>query len=81
MKNKLTYFVARDSMFGIGFFLIFQNSGKEAWISAILGTILGVIILYLYSLIKKNLNNRTLYDTLKTSKLGKFYNLILMFFL
>jgi len=80
MKNKLTYFVARDSMFGIGFFLIFQNSGKEAWISAILGTILGVIILYLYSSIKKNLNNRTLYDTLKTSKLGKFYNLILIIF-
>ena len=34
MKNKLTYFVARDSMFGMGFCLIFQNAGKEAWISA-----------------------------------------------
>lgn len=80
MKNKLTYFVARDSMFGLGFFLIFQNSGKDAWISAILGTILGIIILYLYNLIKKNLNNNSLSNTLKTSKLGKFYNLIFIIF-
>ena len=46
MKNKLTYFIARSSMFGIGFFLIFQNAGKDAWISILLGTLLGIIILY-----------------------------------
>ena len=80
MKNKLTYFIARDSMFGLGFFLIFQNSGKDAWISVLLGTILGIIILYLYNLIKKNLNNNSLTETLKSTKLGIFYNFIFIIF-
>lgn len=80
MKNKLTYFIARDSMFGLGFFLIFQNSGKDAWISVILGTILGIIILYLYNLIKKNLNNNSLTETLKSTNIGKIYNFIFIIF-
>jgi len=80
MKNKLTYFIARSSMFGIGFFLIFQNAGKDAWISILLGTLLGVIILYIYNKIKQNLNNKTLEDKLKQSLLGKFYYLIFIIF-
>ena len=50
MKNKLTYFIARSSMFGIGFFLVFKNASKDAWISLILGTFLGIIVLYIYNL-------------------------------
>lgn len=68
MKNKLTYFIARSSMFGIGFFNIFQACGSDAYISVILGTILGVIILYIYNLIKKY--------TIKS----KLYNLIFIIF-
>lgn len=80
MKNKLTYFIARSSMFGIGFFLIFQNAGKDAWISILLGTLLGVIILYAYNQIKKNLNNDTLENKLNKTFIGKIYNIIFIIF-
>jgi len=80
MKNKLTYFIARSSMFGIGFFLIFQNAGKDAWISVLLGTLLGIIVLYLYNLIKKYLNNESLEQTLKKSFVGKIYNILFIIF-
>lgn len=76
MKNKLTYFIARSSMFGIGFFNIFQTSGKDAWLSIILGTILGIIVLYIYNLIKIYMNKKTLKNTL----LSKIYNLIFIIF-
>lgn len=80
MRNKLTYFVSRSSMFGIGFFLIFQTAGKDSWISILLGTLLGILVLYIYNKIKLQLNNNTLEDTLKKSNLGKFYNLIIIIF-
>ena len=80
MKNKLTYFIARSSMFGIGFFKIFQNTGKDSWISVLLGTLLGIIVIYIYSLIKKNLNNNTLEKTLKKSFLGKIYLFLFVLF-
>lgn len=76
MKNKLTYFIARSSMFGIGFFNIFQTSGKDSYISIILGTILGIIVLYIYNLIKIYMNKVTLKNTL----LSKIYNLIFIIF-
>lgn len=80
MKNKLTYFIARSSMFGIGFFLIFQNAGKDAWISILLGTLLGIIVLYIYNLIKNKLNNDILENTLNKTFIGKVYNFILIIF-
>lgn len=80
MKNKITYFLTRFSMFGLGSYLLFQNCGKDAWISVILGTILGVIMLYVYYLIKKNLHKETLSETLKKTPLGKFYLFLLVIF-
>ena len=80
MKNKLTYFIARSSMFGIGFFLLFQNAGKDAWISIILGTLLGLMVLYVYNQIKYNLNNKDLNYILNNSILGKIYNVIFIIF-
>ena len=53
MKDKLSYFASRFSMFGIGFFLLFKLTGKDAWIAVILGTFIGVIILYIYKFIIK----------------------------
>ena len=67
-------------MFGIGFFLLFKYAGKDAWISVILGTILGVVIMYLYHLIKKYLNNETLKSKLNKSIWGKFFLTILVIF-
>ena len=80
MKNKLTYFIARSSMFGIGFFNIFQNAGKDAWISVILGTMLGIIVLYIYNKIKTNLNGKKLKDTLNETFIGKIYNILFIVF-
>lgn len=80
MKNKLTYFVARSSMFGIGFFNIFQRCSTDSIIPALLGSLLGIIIIYIYSLIKKYLNNETLSQKLKKTFIGKFYNLLLIIF-
>ena len=73
MKNKLTYFISSSSMFGIGFFLLFKNAGKDAWISLLLGTLLGIMIIYLYSKIKMYLKNNNLKETLKNTFIGKIY--------
>ncbi len=80
MKNKLTYFISSSSMFGIGFFLLFKNASKDAWISLILGTMLGIIILFIYSKIKECLKDNNLKETLKNSYLGKFYLFIFFLF-
>lgn len=34
MKNKLAYFVTKSSMFGIGFFLLYNLNNKNACISS-----------------------------------------------
>ena len=82
MKNRLTYFITRSSMFGIGFFLIFKYAGKDAWISIILGSILGIGIIYLYHLIKKYLDHKSLKEKLQQSFLGKiFLTIITIFYL
>lgn len=80
MKNKLTYFIARSSMFGIGFFLIFQKAGKDAWISILLGTLLGILVLCIYNQIKKYLNKESLETTIKKTLLGNIYNVIFIIF-
>lgn len=80
MKNKLTYFLSRSSMFGIGFYLIFKETSKDSWISLLLGILIGIIIIYSYNLIKKNINAKDIFDTLKKYKLGKLYILIFIIF-
>lgn len=80
MKNKLTYFISRSSMFGIGFFLLFKNTGKDAWISIILGIFLALIVIYVYKHIKEYFKDKNLRDTLNKTIIGKFYILIFILF-
>ena len=80
MKNRLSYFITRSSMFGIGFFLLFKYAGKDAWLSVILGSLLGIGIIYVYSFIKKYLKDETLKDKLKNSFLGKIFLFIFILF-
>ncbi len=80
MKNKLTYFITRSSMFGIGFFLLFKHTGKDAWISVILGSLIGIGILFIYKYIKEFFQNKNLRDTLNKTILGKLYILIFLLF-
>ncbi len=80
MKNKLTYFITRSSMFGIGFFLLFKNASKDAWISVLLGTLLGVIILYIYKHLKDFFKNTNMRDLLSKTTFGKIYLVIFTIF-
>ena len=80
MKNKLSYFIAKSSMFGIGFFLLFKDNGKNSWLSIILGTLIGIIIIFFYHLIKKELHNKKITAYLKESKIGKLYLIIFIIF-
>ncbi len=80
MKNKINYFLARSSMFGIGSFLIFRNCGADAWLPIILGTLLGIIIIYIYSKLKELLRGKTLKDALKNTLIGKIYLFIFILF-
>ncbi len=80
MKNKLTYFITRSSMFGIGFYLLFKNASKDAWISVILGSFLGIIILYVYKHIKDFFKNDNIRDILNKTGMGKFYLFIFLLF-
>ncbi len=80
MKNKLNYFITRSSMFGIGFFLMFKHASKDAWIAVILGTLIGIGILYFYKFIKDFFRNQNIYNTLKKTFIGKIYLIILYLF-
>lgn len=80
MNNKLSYFVSKSSMFGIGYFLLLNINNKNAYLSIILGTILGIGIIYLYSLIRNNIKNKNLVKALKSSFIGNIYNILLILF-
>ena len=80
MKNKLTYFISRSSMFGIGFYLLFKQTGKDAWISLLLGTLLGIIIIYIYHFIKDYFQIQKFKDKLNKTILGKFYIFLFILF-
>ena len=80
MKNKLTYFISRSSMFGIGFFLLFQRSGKDAWIAVILGSLLAIFVMYVYKYIKEYFQDKNIRDTLNKTKIGQFYKIIFILF-
>lgn len=79
MTNRLNYFITRSSAFGISFYILFKNVGKDAYFPVIVGTLLGIFIIYLYSLIKNKTNNN-IKDTLKNTFLGKLYLFIFILF-
>ena len=54
-KLFLTFFITRASLFGLGYSRMFSLSSNDTWISAILGMLLGIIIVYMIS---KILNNK-----------------------
>ena len=68
--NKLTniqfiileFFLTRSLFAGIGYSRMYQSSNKDTWLCMILGTLIGVFIIYIFHLnskkIKNNLNNK-----------------------
>ena len=80
MKNRLTYFLTRASMFGIGYFLMFKNAGKDAWIAIILGTLIGIMILFIYKYIKEFFRQINIREVLSKTTFGKIYLLLFLLF-
>lgn len=83
-KQKLSvmYFLSRALFLGVGFSLIFDKVGKDAWISVILGTLLGLIVVYPISKILKYKKDKSLSEVLKEMKfIGLFIRIIFIAFL
>lgn len=83
-KQKLSvmYFLSRAIFLGVGYSLLFDKVGKDAWISVILGTIIGSGIVYLISKILKYKKDKNLKELFKEMKwLGTILKIIYFAFL
>lgn len=83
-KQKLSvmYFLSRAVFLGIGYSLLFDKAGKDAWISIILGTLIGLIIIYPISKILAYKKEKTLKELFSEMKwLGIFIKIIYFAFL
>lgn len=82
MNNRkvfsISYFLGRTFFVGFGFSLLKKLVGKDSWIAAILGTLLGACIIFLFSLLKKKITGNI--KDIKERKLIKWI-LIVVFFL
>ena len=83
-KQKLSvmYFLSRAVFLGVGYSLIFDKAGKDAWISVILGTLLGLLMIYPISKILKYKKEKSLKELFKEMKLlGIFIKIFYFAFL
>lgn len=55
-KGNLAYFLSRSLFLGGGISLLFLNASKDAYLAIILGTLLGIGIIYLISLVSNKIN-------------------------
>ena len=55
-KGNLAYNLSRSLFLGGGISTLFLKSSKDAYIAIILGTLLGIGIIYILSLISKNID-------------------------
>ena len=67
-KMSVMYFLSRAVFLGVGYSLIFDKVGKDAWISVILGTMIGSLIVLLISKILKYKKEKSLQDLFKEMK-------------
>ena len=54
--GNLAYFLSRSLFLGGGISLLFLNANKDAYIAIILGSLLGIGIIYLISLVSKRID-------------------------
>ena len=76
--NILTYFLTRSLFLGGGISTLFLHSSKDAYLAIILGTILGIGIIYLICYLKKDINN-TLNEHLKKKTILNILIKLLLF--
>jgi len=53
----LSYFLGRIFFVGFGFSLLRKLVGRDSWLAAILGTLLGAIIIFFFSKLKRKMTN------------------------
>lgn len=77
---SLSYFLGRSFFLGFGYSVILYYTNKDSWICFLLGTLLGIILIYGISKIKQQMKNQVLKDYLIKNKFLK-YILLFIFFL
>lgn len=76
-----SYFLSRSLFLGVGFSLLISKTNKDTWISAILGILLGIVIVYCYSKIADYKKGKSLKELLKEMGFwGYVIRLILLLF-
>ncbi len=88
-ENKLTtfslvYFLSRSLFLGLGTSQIFKLAGSDTWISVILGTMIGLMFIYIICKFRERKGNKKLNDCLSNTKLGlitRIFIIILAIFL
>ncbi len=83
-KLSITYFLSRAVFLGVGYSLIFAKSGKDAWLSVILGTLIGIVIVYTIGKILKYKKEKSLKELFQDMKwfgiiIKIFYFLFILF--
>ncbi len=81
MKEKpfIIYFLTQSLFLGFGISILFSISSKDCYIGALLGLLIGFVIIYLYSKFLELKKKRNLKEILKQNKiLGIFVYLLLI---
>ncbi len=81
MKEKpfIIYFLTQSLFLGFGISILFSISSKDCYIGALLGLLIGFVIIYLYSKFLELKKKRTLKEILKQNKiLGIFVYLLII---
>ena len=77
-NTYIVYFLTRGLFLGFGFSHLFSKAGKDSYIGAILGTIIGLIFTYFYSYIIEKKENQELKDIFKKDKIWGMISRILL---
>lgn len=65
----ITYFLTQSLFLGYGISLLFSNKGKDAYIGAILGAIIGFLIISIYNYLMEIKGDKKLIDIFQQNKL------------
>lgn len=79
-KLYLCYFISRATFLGIGFSLIMNYSSKDAWLSSILGYILGLGIVWIIKKILDYKKGKTLNQILEKNLFGIILRVLIILF-
>lgn len=76
---SLSYFLGRSFFLGFGYSVILSITDSDSWICFILGTLIGIILVYAISKIKQQMKDKNIKDYLNQKKILKYIILFLFF--